>query len=142
MSRIQAAVLASCAPLVNLWAQVVENGFSGKPGELIPTKDVLRDTRDTLALIGNASSYISHHRRLAIVDKVEDFRPYLASFLKEVCLENVGDTEGDLFGPGVKKKIMNRADTLKAFNEAPAKKPWKSRKSFFGEELGGQQQYK
>ena len=108
MSRIQAAVLASCAPLVNLWAQMVENGLLGKPGELIPTKDVLRVTRDTLALIGNASSYVSHHRRLAIV---KASRPHLASYLKEVCLENVGDTEGELFGPGVSKRKSRTEQT-------------------------------
>lgn len=41
LSRIQAAVLTSCAPLTGLWSQMARSGFSGKSDELIPTKEVL-----------------------------------------------------------------------------------------------------
>ena len=70
LSRIQAAVLASCAPLTGLWSQMARSGFSGKSDELIPTKEVLKVVRETLALIGNASSYISTNRRMTIIDRV------------------------------------------------------------------------
>ena len=118
LSRIQAAVLASSAPLANLWSQLISEGFSGKQDELMPTKEVIRTIRETLALIGNASSYISNSRRSMIVDKIRPSRPKLASFLKEVCAEDVGDTGKELFGPTIKKKISERADTIKSFNEA------------------------
>ena len=118
LSRIQAAVLASSAPLANLWSQLISEGFSGKQDELIPAKEVIRTIRETLALIGNASSYISNSRRSMIVDKIRPSRPKLASFLKEVCAEDVGDTGKELFGPTIKKKISERADTIKSFNEA------------------------
>ena len=121
LSRIQAAVLASCAPLTGLWSQMARNGFTGKSDELTPTKDVLKVVRETLVLIGNASSYISTNRKIAIIDKVKFTRPRLASFLKEVCLEELGDTGGELFGPSAKKKLTERAETIKAFNEALTK---------------------
>ena len=55
-SRTQAAILASCGPLTSLWSQMSKKGFTGKSDELMPTKDVVRAIRESLALIGNASS--------------------------------------------------------------------------------------
>lgn len=121
LSRIQAAILASSGPLTSLWSQMSMNGFTGKSDELISTKDVMKVIRESLALIGNASSYVSQNRRLAIVDRVKESRPQLASFLKEVCSEDMGDSGRELFGPAVKKKLGERADTIKAFNEALTK---------------------
>ena len=43
---------------------MARNGFTGKSDEFIPTKDVLKVVKDTLSLIGNASSYISTNRRM------------------------------------------------------------------------------
>ena len=57
LSRIQAAILASSGPLTSLWSQMSMNGFTGKSDELMATKDVMRVIRESLALIGNASSY-------------------------------------------------------------------------------------
>ena len=48
-------------------------------------------------------------------------RPRLASFLKEVCSEELGDTGGELFGPSAKKKLAEQAETIKAFNEVLTK---------------------
>ena len=120
LSRIQAAILASCGPLTSLWSQMSKNGFTGKSDELMPTKDMVRVIRESLALIGNASSYVTLNRRLTITDKVKESRPQLASFLKEVCSKDLGDSGGELFGPVV-KKLGERADTIKAFNEALTK---------------------
>ena len=124
---------------------MARDGFTGKSDELIPTKDVLKVVREALALIGNASSYISTNRRMAIIDKVKVYRPRLASFLKEVCSEELGDAGGELFGPSAKKKLAERAETIKAFNEVltkidPPSKAGSSRSStteghFWGEKL-------
>ena len=57
---------------------------------------------------------------MTIIDRVKSSRPCLACFLKEVCSEELGDT-GELFGPSAKKKLMERAETIKAFNEALTK---------------------
>ena len=121
LSRIRAAILASSGPLTSLWSQMSMNGFTGKSDELMATKDVMRVIRESLALIGNASSYVSLNQRLTIVDKVKESRPQLASFLKEVCSEDLGDNGRESFGPAVKKKLGERADTIKAFNEALTK---------------------
>jgi len=58
---------------------------------------------------------------MTIIDRVKSSRPCLACFLKEVCSEELGDTGGELFGPSAKKKLTERAETIKAFNEALTK---------------------
>lgn len=50
--------------------------------EIMPNKDVVRAIRESLALIGNASSYITMNRRPIIVDEVKEARPQLSSFFK------------------------------------------------------------
>ena len=57
LARIQASVLAACAPLVNLWSQLEDQGLSGKPNDLIPVSEVLKISKTTLILIGNAFNY-------------------------------------------------------------------------------------
>ena len=59
LAKIQTAVLATCAPLANLWSHLAEQESSEKSEELIPVSDVIKVTQDTLALIGNASNYTS-----------------------------------------------------------------------------------
>lgn len=107
------------------------NGFTGKSDELISTEDVMKVIKESLALFGNASSYVSQNWGLAIVDRVKESRPQLASFLKEVCSEDMGDSGRELFGPAV-KKLGERADNIKTFNKAltkldPPAKPKKVR---------------
>ena len=62
------------------------------------------DQNHSLALIGNATSYISNSSRNMIVDKICPSRPKLTSFLKEVCAEDVGHTEKGLSGPQSKRR--------------------------------------
>lgn len=85
------------------------------------TRDVIKVIRESFALIGNASSYVSLNRRLTIADKVKESRPQLATFHREACSEDLGVSGRELFGPTVKNKLGERADTIKAFNEALAK---------------------
>ena len=75
--------------------------FTGKTDELIPVSDVIRVTQDTLALIRNASNYISQARCTAVMNSIARSRPKLSSFLKEICKEDLGDTRDELFGPEV-----------------------------------------
>lgn len=121
LSKVQASVLASCSPLANFWSHLQEQGFEGKEDELIPASDVLRVTKDTLALIGNASNYISQTRRSTFIDSISGTRPNLAKFLREICKDDLGDTGTELFGPQARKKITDRADTIDAFNKAVSK---------------------
>ena len=107
--------MASSSPLTSLWSQMSMNGFTRKLDELKANKDVMKVIRESLALIGNASSYVSLNWRLAIVDMVKESRLQLVSFLKEVCSEDLGDSSRELLSPAVKKKLGERADT---FNEA------------------------
>ena len=41
--------------------------------------------------------------------------------MKEICKEDLGDTGSELFGPEVRKKITERANTIDAFNKAIGK---------------------
>ena len=119
MAKAQATVLATCAPLANFWFHLAEQELTGKPEELIPVSEVIKLTKDTLALIGNASNYISQTRCTTIVNSISKSRSKLSSFMKETCKDDLGDTE--LFGPEVRKKIMDRANTIDAFNKAVSK---------------------
>ena len=42
LARIQASVLATCAPVINLWSQLEDQGLSGKPNDLFPVSEVLK----------------------------------------------------------------------------------------------------
>ena len=48
-------------------------------------------------------------------------RPKLSQFLQEVCKEDLGESGAELFGPDVRKKILERANTIDAFNKALTK---------------------
>ena len=146
LSRVQAAVLASSAPLTNLWTQLAASGFSGKEDEVIPTKEVMNMIKQSLALIGNASHYITTTRRGKIIEKIKPTRPQLASFLTEVCTDPATDNPGkELFGPPIKKKISERAETIESFNKALSRidPPKQARSStdrscrFLGKSSGG-----
>ena len=81
LSKVQAAILASPAPLLSLWAQLEEQSFSSKPDELVPSSAVLRAIRETIALIGNASIFTSVQHRLMVNQGMRKDRPHLADFL-------------------------------------------------------------
>ena len=106
------------APLANFWLHLIEQEFTGKTDELILISDVIRVTQDTLAPIGNASNYISQARCSTVINSIARSQPKLSSFLKEICKADLGDT-GD--GPEVRKKIMQRASTIEAFNKATSR---------------------
>ena len=50
LAKVEATVLATCAPLANIWSHLSEQEFTGKTEELIPVSDVISITQDTLAL--------------------------------------------------------------------------------------------
>lgn len=96
LAKIQATVTASVNPLLDLVGDLVDQGFTGKPEELIPAKEVLKVAKESIALIGNAFNYISQARRRMIVDS---FRPKLAAFLEDICKDDLGEDTTELFGP-------------------------------------------
>ena len=49
LAKIQGTVLAASAPLANLWSHMEGQGIKGSTGETIPTEDVIRVMRDSLA---------------------------------------------------------------------------------------------
>ena len=59
MAKIQASVLATCTPLTNFWSNIAKQGFTGNDQWLIPLSEIIKVTKDTLTLIGNASNYIT-----------------------------------------------------------------------------------
>ena len=121
LMKIQAAVLATSAPLANFWSHLTEQGFEGKDDEYVAVGDVLDVMKSSLMLIGNASHYITQTRRRSIIDTTKKSRPKLASFLQDICKGDLGDTGEDLFGPEARKKIVERANTIDAFNKAVGK---------------------
>ena len=121
LSKVQASILTSCAPLANFWSHLREQGFEGKANEMIPASEVIKVMMDTIALIGNASNYISQTRRNIFIDSISGQCPNLAKFLREICKGDIADTGTELFEPQVGKKITDRADTTEAFNKAIAK---------------------
>ena len=121
LARIQASVLATYAPVINLWSQLEDQGLSGKPNDLIPVSEVLKISKTALMLIGNASNYISETRRRVAIDTVKQSRPKLAKFLREICKEDLGEASGDLFGPRARQKVTERANTIQAINKALTK---------------------
>ena len=38
--------------------------------------------------------------------------------MKDMCNDNLSNTRGELFGPDIREKIMDRASTIEAFNKA------------------------
>lgn len=78
----------------------------------------MRAIQDTLALIGNASAYISQARRQGIVEKLRADRPQLATFMKEVCKGELTEPSKELFGQELKQRLNERADTIKSFDKA------------------------
>ena len=118
LSKVQTAILAAPAPLLSLWSQLEEQSFSGRPDELLPSSVVLTAIRETVALIGNASIFTSIQRRQMVIQGLRKDRPRLADFLQDICKDDIGKTGTELFGPIAKKKIIERADTIKAFNRA------------------------
>ena len=121
LAQIQASVLATCAPVINLWSQLEDQGLSGKPNDLIPVSEVLKISKTALMLIGNASNYISETRRRVAIDTVKQSRPKLAKFLREICKEDLGEASGDLFGPRARQKVTERDNTIQAINKALTK---------------------
>ena len=115
---VQSAIVSASIPSISLLADLVKQGFTGQPDELIPAQEVIRVTRQTLALLGNASSLTSFKRRAGVIAAVKPKRPKLANFLEEVCKEKVVEPSSELFGPAVKKRINERAATIRSFNES------------------------
>ena len=116
LAKIQATVLASAAPLINFWAHLLETKVSLE--DQIPAGEVVQVIQDCLVLIGNASNYVSQARRNNIIQTLSKSRPKLGSFLKDMCNDNLSNTRGELFGPDIREKIMDRASTIEAFNKA------------------------
>ena len=87
LAKIQTRVLAACSALANLCPHVNAQGFKGKPGETIPAEDVLRVVRDTLALLGNATYYISQVRRSQFINNINAQHLAVAKFLRDVTKE-------------------------------------------------------
>ena len=106
------------APLVNFWSHLSQQGITVKSDVAIPAGDVFKVIKDTLVLIGNASNYITRTRRMNFIDSINGAHQKLAIFPGEVTRDDIEGTDGDLFGPQVRKKLTDRADTIEAFNKA------------------------
>ena len=89
LARIQDSVLATCTLVINFCSQLEDQGLSGKPNDLIPVSEVLKISKTTRMLIGNASNCISETRRRVAIDTVKQSRPKLAKFLREICKETL-----------------------------------------------------
>ena len=70
LCRVQSAIISASIPSISLLADLVKQGFTSQPDELIPAQEVIRVTRQTLALLGNASSLTSFKRRAGVIAAV------------------------------------------------------------------------
>lgn len=69
LAKVQATVLTAFAPPpANVLSHMEDYGLKGQQDVLIPTTDVVRVSNDTLALLGNAVSYISQIRRTQFIN--------------------------------------------------------------------------
>ena len=55
------------------------------------------------------------------INTIKQSRPKLAKFLRETCKEDLGEASGDLFGLRTRQKVIERANTIEAFNKALAR---------------------
>ena len=117
--RMQSAVNASVAPVLNLWQELDEQGISTSQGGLVPVEAVLDVLQRTVVLVGNASNYISQCRRDNVVTKMEFKNKSLASVMKSICRKHM--PEDLLFGSAVHKALTDRADTVSALKKVAAK---------------------
>lgn len=72
LAKVQATVLTAFAPPppppANVLSHMEDYGLKSQQDVLIPTTDVVRVSKDTLALLGNAVSYISQIRRTQFIN--------------------------------------------------------------------------
>lgn len=120
LGQIQYAIATSAFPMLDLAVDLTNQGFTGAPDEFIPVKDVLEVTKKSISLIGNTFNYVNEARRKAIIQQIKPKRPRLASFLDDICKEDLGDRGPELFGPKVRTRVSERASTFKNFNESVA----------------------
>ena len=118
LAKVQATILASSAPATNFWSHLLETELTGKE-DMIPASEVIKVLKDTLALLGNASNYVSQARRRALTQMINKSRPRLGSFLKDVCKDNLGNTGTELFGVEVRKRSQKEPQQLKT-----STRPW------------------
>ena len=118
--RIQSLVNAAAAPVLGLWKDLEEQGFSGGNGSLMPVDSALEMIQWTLVLIGNASNYVSQCRRDNIIFKLRRQNPSLGTALSSICQEYQPD-EKRLFGGGVQKALTERAESLAAMKKVSMK---------------------
>ena len=121
LSRIQASIIASCSPLADLWFGLDEQGFTGSDEELIPTSEVLRALQSSLALIGNATCYISQQRKTTIIEALPRSQANLAMILKQVGKQEHAGSKSALFGPEAMEEITKRVSTLESCRKAVSK---------------------
>jgi len=57
LKRVQSAILAAAAPMLNLWAQLEEQNLTSRQGGLVPVEVVLETFQKPLVLLGNSSNY-------------------------------------------------------------------------------------
>ena len=93
LSKVQTAIPAAPAPLLFLWSQLEEQFFSGKPDKLLPTSVVLRAIWETVALISNASTFISMQLRQMVIQGLRKDRPRLVDFLQDICKDDIRKKE-------------------------------------------------
>ena len=70
LKLLQSTVIASAAPILNLWAALEEQEVTTAQGGLIPVKVVLECFQKTLVLLGNAFNYMSLNHRDIIIRKI------------------------------------------------------------------------
>ena len=53
-TNVQLAIVASATPIIDMVSELSKQGFMGGPEELMPTSEVFKVARETIALTGNA----------------------------------------------------------------------------------------
>ena len=87
LKRLQSTVIASAAPILNLWAALEEQEVTTAQGGLILVEVVLECFQKTLVLLGNASNYMSLNHRDIIIRKILQKSKGLGRLMK--CLQGI-----------------------------------------------------
>ena len=106
LARIQVAMLYAANPLAGLWSDLIVQGLTQDPQDVIYMKDVL----EVMQLLGNANHLISESRRENVVESIH---PSLEKYSKG----DFSKAKGDLFSEEFKDTLVKKVEADSALSK-------------------------
>ena len=117
LRRIQATIVTSVSPLTKLWGELLEQNLTPSSGGLVPVDIILDTLQKSVAMIGNATNYVSQIKREVIISQIEIKKKGLVQILRKACKADLGEAEKELFGPTFRKTLKEKADAMVTFEK-------------------------